>query len=891
LNIPIIYLIAVKKFPKLSTSNLKRATYGIVLVTHTVLLACVSHAQSTPPVLWTYGPINEGFCQAFSRDGSKLYVAGEQGVQIFNSSTHLVLGCLPTIYPVIEALTLSPDGTTLALGGNLLTGGPGVVELWSLTSSKRIRTISTVASNIVALTFSQDGKSLAVGGQPSTSPAYPIQIFDVATGELKLSPKVAASTINSLEFSKDGASLAVGGSTGASVAEIISTSTGLPLQTFKTSSTVVNSVAFSADGKSLVIGGFTPDLTTLSETGYLEVWDASTGLLNATLSTACQSVNSLQFSPDGKSLVVGVNPMVTNDGAIQLWNTSTWQEKNVFNKFALNGVSSVAFSPNGKTIAEMEGLNAPIHGNSRTAVNLWDASSYALNGSLNLSIYGATSSSTFSPDGKTLLSGSGGLNPTGSAEIYYGLLQYSDALTGNLVKTVKTPNYFGSITISPNGKLLAACGQNMTNSTLELRDPVSGKLITTLNTLENDQYYLVTFSRDGSLIAASRSVTSNTVAVQNVEIWNVAKHMLIETLDTAMSAQVGGMSFSADGSVLAVGGTGYSGQTFVGEMQLWNISKGTLTTPLYPAIYFINAVQYSPDGTQLAIGGITYDATSAVANGSVEIWNTVSESRDLLLKLPSGSTAVTALAYSRDGNVIHAGSKIGVESFDTSNGMILEDDGIGSVNCISVSPDGTLISYSSYLPLLGVLQSPVTSIKLSSATILGGHATTGTVTIPNPAPDGGVSVSLFSNITAATFPSTVTVAPGKTSTTFSLSTVPVSIQQVAAISAFVGGYSQTASLTIQGPTLTAFKLTPAAVKGGLASSGTVSINIPAPTGGIVISVSSSSSSAVVPDTVTIPAGKTTAKFSIGTGSVKSKTQVGISIRLGSSTQTKLLTIS
>ena len=830
-----------------------------------------------------YQPIQTAYSQTFSPDGSKLYVAGEQGVQIFNPTTRQLLGCLPTTYAIVEALAVSPDGTTLALGGNTLGGGQGTIELWNLNSLKRIRTISTATPYVTTLAFSSDGKLLAEGGNLLISPGYPVQVFDVATGDLKLSPVLAATTINSVQFSKDGTSLAIGGVGTSGIAEILSSSTGLPLQIFQTSSGTVNSVSFSSNGASLVVGGSTPNPITLSDTGHLEVWNVSTGQLTTNVNTACQSVNSLQFSPDGKTLVLGVYPTLTTDGSVQLWNASTWKQLGVLNKSARSSVLSVSFSPNGKLISDLEGYTFP-------SVNLWNASSYALTGSLNLAIYSGAISTAFSPDGKTLISGSGGQNPTGSSEIFYGLLQYSDALTGKLTKTFKTPNYMSSIAISPNGKLLAGACQNSPHGSLELRDSASGKLITTLNTLANDLYYLVTFSRDGSMVAASRSVSTNN-GYQNVEVWSVAQHKLITTLNTAMSGQVGGMSFSADGSVLAVGGTGYSGQAYVGEMQLWNVSKNTLITPLYPSLYFINAVQYSPDGTQLAIGGITYDVAAGISNGSVEIWNPTSETRDLALKMPAGSTAVTSLIYSQDGNVIHAGSKIGVQSFDTANGLALESDGVGSVNGLALSPDGTLISYCSYMALIGVLQSPVASVKFSPATVLGGHAIRGTINLSAPAPDGGLQVSLFSNISSVTFPPTVTVAPGKTSATFSLTTVPVATQQVASISAFSGGYSQTASLTIQGPTLTALTLTPASVKGGAASMGTVSISLPAPTGGIVISVSSNSTSAIVPQTVTIPAGKTSATFSIGTGAVKTKTQVGISIRLGSTTQTKILTIS
>jgi uncharacterized repeat protein (TIGR03803 family) len=69
-------------------------------------------------------------------------------------------------------------------------------------------------------------------------------------------------------------------------------------------------------------------------------------------------------------------------------------------------------------------------------------------------------------------------------------------------------------------------------------------------------------------------------------------------------------------------------------------------------------------------------------------------------------------------------------------------------------------------------------------------------------------------------------------------------------------------------TLTGLSLSPSAVVGGQRSAGTVTLGAPAPSGGAVVGLSSSSSVASVPATVTVPGGVTSVSFVVSTNSVK-----------------------
>src|SRR5207237_795929 len=77
----------------------------------------------------------------------------------------------------------------------------------------------------------------------------------------------------------------------------------------------------------------------------------------------------------------------------------------------------------------------------------------------------------------------------------------------------------------------------------------------------------------------------------------------------------------------------------------------------------------------------------------------------------------------------------------------------------------------------------------------------------------------------------------------------------------------------------------ASVAGGTSSTGTVTLQSAAPSGGAVVQLFSSSNAATVPAGITVPAGATTATFGITTATVTANTAVTISglLRLSAST--------
>jgi WD40 repeat protein len=105
----------------------------------------------------------------------------------------------------------------------------------------------------------------------------------------------------------------------------------------------VLSVAFSPDGKTLASGGGAIHAGEYNP-GELKLWDVATGKERATLK-GHTIVVSVAFSPDGKTLASG-----SQDETVKLWDVATGKERATL-KGHTSGVMSVAYSPDGETLA------------------------------------------------------------------------------------------------------------------------------------------------------------------------------------------------------------------------------------------------------------------------------------------------------------------------------------------------------------------------------------------------------------------------------------------------------------------------------------------------------------------------------------------------------------
>jgi len=192
------------------------------------------------------------------------------------------------------------------------------------------------------------------------------------------------------------------------------------------------------------------------------------------------------------------------------------------------------------------------------------------------------------------------------------------------------------------------------------------------------------------------------------------------------------------------------------------------------------------------------------------------------------------------------------------------------------------------------------SLAVAPASVVGGASATGTVSLTAMAPAAGATVMLSSASGAVSVPPSVMVVQGATSATFGISTTGVAATTAASVSATYAGVTKSATLTVTPatppppalPVLTALTLTPASVAGGATSTGRVTLDRAAPSGGTQVALASSSTSvATVPAGVTVPAGATTATFTITTFATKKNRTPTITASYNGVTRTAILVVN
>jgi len=401
----------------------------------------------------------------------------------------------------------------------------------------------------------------------------------------------------------------------------------------------------------------------------------------------------------------------------------------------------------------------------------------------------------------------------------------------------------------------------------------------------------VAFTPDSKTLAAGGlSFNKATDSFGGVlELWNPKTGAKISTLNTAANGGVFSVAFSLDGKVLAVGGTGVSG----GVLELWNVSTGALASTLQTsADSGVTSIAFSKDGKTFAVGGYN---ESGQENGVVELWNAVTGTR--IASLNAGAEeGVLSVAFSADGSTLFVGTSGNMQAFSVQGHTLLEQYSVGQVSSVSVSPDGTLLAYGTENGEVGVALVPtftavtVTGLTISPTTIPGGETASGTVTIAQPAPTGGVFVALSSNSPSAGVPAELNIAGGATSATFTVTTKGVDSQTTATITAGNSTASKSVALTITPATLLSVTASPSSVTGGISTTGTVTLTGKAGPSGVIVTLTSSVASVVVPKTVTLSAGLTFVTFPVTTTAVSVLETARITAKAGKASQTTSVTV-
>lgn len=191
------------------------------------------------------------------------------------------------------------------------------------------------------------------------------------------------------------------------------------------------------------------------------------------------------------------------------------------------------------------------------------------------------------------------------------------------------------------------------------------------------------------------------------------------------------------------------------------------------------------------------------------------------------------------------------------------------------------------------VQAPeLSALTLTPSSLPGGCKTsTGRVTLTGKAPAGGIVVTLTNGNPAATVPASVTVAAGANNASFTIDTDSVAANQVGTVTATYGSISKSGTLTVRPVGLLSLALSPNPVVGPGQVAGTVTLECPAPAGGVAVTLFSSNTAvAQVAPSLTVPQGALTATFPVTTADVSVLSSANIKITANGSQKSVKLTV-
>jgi WD40 repeat protein len=296
-------------------------------------------------------------------------------------------------------------------------------------------------------------------------------------------------------------------------------------------------------------------------------WQAAGSLV---LSGHVKAVRSVTFSPDGRTLAS------MEGDAVRLWDVATGALKTTIPTGDHRG-ANVAFSPDGATVAAAC---------RRRALAVWDTATGVERGSPVYAVHVLDNASVaYSPDGRQLV-----VSDSRAVRLYDVA---SGAVTAVLEKGVMGGGAASApVAFSPDGRFVAtaAVWSESSAGSGRLWDTATGQLVAKLPKIGGRG---LSFSPDSRCLA--------TVSQERVKLWNTQTGSLAQTYEEKTKVE-----FLASGSFASV--AFHPGGTFLAgargrSIHLWNrtsVGKATLDVPTRKDL---TAIAFSPDGKVLAAGG------------------------------------------------------------------------------------------------------------------------------------------------------------------------------------------------------------------------------------------------------------------------------------------------
>ena len=389
------------------------------------------------------------------------------------------------------------------------------------------------------------------------------------------------------------------------------------------------------------------------------------------------TVNGITYSPDGTRLVI-----ISSIG-MWIYDARTGELLTFFTGHT-DIVSSGTYSPDGRTLAS---------GSWDNTVRLWDAHT----GQPKTTLSGHKDrvvSVAYSPDGRTLASGS-----------WDNTVRLWDAHTGQLKTTLSGHTHrVNTVAFSPDSNTLATAAQE---GMIRLWDITTGQPLGRLTIIPNGTT-AIAYSPKGSALATG---TQDGI----VQLWDPATEQAFVTF-TGHTHPVTAIAYSPDGSVLATGSQ-------AGTLRLWDVAARQPLATLTAHSGGIRCVAFSPDGAVLVSGS---------DDGAIRLWDVATGHTFATI---SGHAAPgDSVGYSPDGSILAIGSENGTLRLWDVTTQRLKTTLIGHtgrIRSVVFSSDGSMLASSGGLDYTARLWDVTSGRTLA---ILTGHS--GGVLFVAFSPDG-----------------------------------------------------------------------------------------------------------------------------------------------------------
>jgi hypothetical protein len=188
------------------------------------------------------------------------------------------------------------------------------------------------------------------------------------------------------------------------------------------------------------------------------------------------------------------------------------------------------------------------------------------------------------------------------------------------------------------------------------------------------------------------------------------------------------------------------------------------------------------------------------------------------------------------------------------------------------------------------IQGPgIAALEVAPA-VTGGSTLDAVVRLVDPAAAPGMVVVITSSDDAASVPSQVTIAPGQSQASFTISTRAVPQDRAVTITASAGGEPRTATLRLLAIQIDQVTLVQPSLGGGYSTEVLVRLASPAGAEGTAVALSSSTPAVIVPDAIIVAPGSVSALSSLQTQTTRTPLQASVTARSGGQVRTTFLTV-